>query len=543
MTAQRERLAGAAAFRARLPFLAALAFALALCALRLAYASPYAASWDAVDFALALDRFDLLAMQPHFPGYPYFVLAGMALRPLFAGDAVAALAGAGALAYASAVWPMYRLARATLPAWPAAAVAALLQAAAYPGLAAALPMSEATAVGALWWFAWAAFAGFASPRFAARALPAVLFGVLMGVRLSYVAFGLLLVPLLFREWRVSRRRAALFLLVAAAAQLAWAGALVASEGSLGGFLTLGVEFARGHFADWGGAATAETSPPLPSRFATLVLYNWLWVGVCGSSIWTAIALGAAVAASLTAPLVRRRMALRPSASAAASLGIAPPDSASLGAPPPAGASLGAPPPAGASLDASRPDAAALRWLAAACAAYFLWALFAQNVDKPRHILPLVGPALWLAAVWLHRACSGARRAVFAATIGAMLATQLLVGVRLLAVAHAETPAVVALHRYAASSLEAPFQLLAWEETRVLQVLGAEYPHKRVYTFALAEEERRARPDRKTYVTNKVVEGFAAQGVDVDSMFVPVATFASNAIVDPVYHEITLYEWK
>ncbi|TXK86803.1 nucleoporin-interacting protein, partial [Parageobacillus sp. SY1] len=35
------------------------------------YASPYAATWDQVDFALALDRYDLLAMQPHFPGYPY----------------------------------------------------------------------------------------------------------------------------------------------------------------------------------------------------------------------------------------------------------------------------------------------------------------------------------------------------------------------------------------------------------------------------------------------------------------------------------------
>jgi len=518
--------AARAARTERLSMLAAAAVALALGALRIAYASPYAASWDAVDFALALDRFDLLAMQPHFPGYPYFVLAGMALRPWFAGDAVAALAGAGALAYASAVWPMYRLARATLPAWAAAGAAALLQAAAYPGLAAALPMSEATALGALWWFAWAAFAGCASARFAARALPAVLFGVLMGVRLSYVAFGLLLVPLFLREWRIGRGRAAAFVLVAAASQLAWVLALVASEGSFGGFLTLGVEFASGHFADWGGAATAETSAPLPARFATLVLHNWLWVGVCGGSVWTASALAAVAVASLAAALGRPRTAPRPPATAVAPLGDASP--ASTGAP------LGAP----------RPDAAALRWLAAACAAYFLWALFAQNVDKPRHMLPLVGPVLWLAVVGLRRAFRDAGgRIALAAGGGALLATQLLVGVRLLGVAHAETPAVVALHRYAATSLEAPFQLLTWEETRVLQYLGADYPHKRVYTYALAEEERRARPDRKTYVTNKVVEGFAAQGVEIAATFVPVTTFGSNEIVEPVYHEIMLYEWK
>ncbi|WP_309119089.1 nucleoporin-interacting protein [Paenibacillus sp.] len=483
------------------PFLWAAAFAALLCALRLAYASPYASSWDAVDFALALDRFDLLAMQPHFPGYPFFVLAGMALRPWFGGDAVAALAGVGALAYASAVWPMYALARAALPAWPAAAAAALLQASAYAGLAAALPMSEAAALGALWWFGYAALAAFRSPRFAVRLLPAAAFGALMGIRLSYAAFGLLLLPLFVREWRSSRLRACGFLLAVAAAQLVWVAALVVTEGSLGGFLTLGVEFARGHFAEWGGAATTETSPALPSRFATLVFRNWLWIGVCGGSVWSAVALIAAAVAALAAVAGRRGQGR-----------------------------------------ASLPDAAALRWLAAACAAYFLWALFAQNIDKPRHILPLIGPALWLLALGLHRACRG-RRAVFAAAMAAALAGQLFAGLRLLDAAHAETPAVVQLHRYASERLEAPFQLLTWEETRVLGYLGAAYPHKRVYTFALAEEERLTRPDRRTYVTGKVVEGFAAQGVDVASAFAPVATFVSNAIVDPVYHEITLYEWK
>ena len=46
----------------------------------LLHISPFAASWDEVDFVLALDRFDLLAMQPHFPGYPYFVLGAMAVH-------------------------------------------------------------------------------------------------------------------------------------------------------------------------------------------------------------------------------------------------------------------------------------------------------------------------------------------------------------------------------------------------------------------------------------------------------------------------------
>ncbi len=53
------------------------------------WASPYAATWDEVDFALALRRYDVLAMQPHFPGYPYFVLGGMAVHAFIANPAKA----------------------------------------------------------------------------------------------------------------------------------------------------------------------------------------------------------------------------------------------------------------------------------------------------------------------------------------------------------------------------------------------------------------------------------------------------------------------
>ena len=45
-----------------------------------AYISPFARTYDEVDFALALHRYDLLAMQPHFPGYPYFILGGMVIH-------------------------------------------------------------------------------------------------------------------------------------------------------------------------------------------------------------------------------------------------------------------------------------------------------------------------------------------------------------------------------------------------------------------------------------------------------------------------------
>jgi hypothetical protein len=43
---------------------------------QLHFINPYTSSWDQVDFALAVKRYDLMAMQPHFPGYPFFILGG-----------------------------------------------------------------------------------------------------------------------------------------------------------------------------------------------------------------------------------------------------------------------------------------------------------------------------------------------------------------------------------------------------------------------------------------------------------------------------------
>lgn len=74
------------------------------------YASPFAATWDEVDFALALDRYDLLAMQPHFPGYPYFIFGGMLVHS-FVDNPAKALAIWNGLLMMSATIPIYLLAK------------------------------------------------------------------------------------------------------------------------------------------------------------------------------------------------------------------------------------------------------------------------------------------------------------------------------------------------------------------------------------------------------------------------------------------------
>src|SRR5215471_19108988 len=89
------------------------AVALALAAVTLATRWPYRArllpTWDAVQFALALDRYDVVRHQPHPPGYILYVGLGR-LAKLWTGDATVALGSLAIVASAVAVLLLYQLA-------------------------------------------------------------------------------------------------------------------------------------------------------------------------------------------------------------------------------------------------------------------------------------------------------------------------------------------------------------------------------------------------------------------------------------------------
>lgn len=64
--------------------------------------------WDAVNFARALDHFDVRIGQPHIPGYPLYVVLGRATRWLF-GDAQTALVALAVLGSGLAAGMLYLL--------------------------------------------------------------------------------------------------------------------------------------------------------------------------------------------------------------------------------------------------------------------------------------------------------------------------------------------------------------------------------------------------------------------------------------------------
>ena len=91
--------------------------------------------------------------------------------------------------------------------------------------------------------------------------------------------------------------------------------------------------------------------------------------------------------------------------------------------------------------------------------------------------------------------------------------------------------------------EEPFVLFTWEETRVLEYLRVSFPHERVFSFDAFQREKAAFPHVKVYVTDHVIKGFQAQGINVRLYIRPTRTYESSLLSDPVYGRITVYEWR
>ncbi|MBP3964806.1 glycosyltransferase family 39 protein, partial [Paenibacillus sp. DLE-14] len=252
----------------------------------LLHRSPYAASWDEVDFVLALDRFDLLAMQPHFPGYPYFVMGALAVRR-FIPNAVYAFETLNIGLTALATIPIWLLARRMLsPLWSVLTVLIVLTAP-YLWLQSVRPMSEAAGIALLWWFLWSWWRAMERPSWGRATAVLFAFGLLMGIRLSFAPFGLALVWLLavsYVSWRRQGKRLwpriVLFGALAAVFQLLWVAGLALSEGGLLGFIQLAAAFTAGHFSEWGGGvASAGSELSFAERALRFAGDNVLWSGM------------------------------------------------------------------------------------------------------------------------------------------------------------------------------------------------------------------------------------------------------------------------
>nr|WP_238583524.1 nucleoporin-interacting protein [Anoxybacillus amylolyticus] len=446
------------------------------------YASPYAATWDQVDFVLALDRYDLLSMQPHFPGYPYFILGGMIVHS-FVENPAKALVIFNVLLLASANIPLFLLARKYGKEETAWLVVALVQSASYAMIIVTQPMSEGAALAVLWWYVWAVERAHERLTFWEHVLPLFFLGILLGIRLSYLPFVVALLCLWYNDWKQHHqwRRIIFLALIALSFQLIWVIAVASTEGNIISFLKLAFSFTNGHFQEWGGTVSSD---PMPfwQRTIHFFIFNVLWVGMACQSMVLLGALGWMFLTSDRSNRVSRTFLIT-------------------------------------------------------MVAYLFWALAAQNIDKPRHILPLAQGALFYGAIhYLARNNLLRRRLLISGTI----IVQLLVGIFHLREAQ-QLPATYQLANDLQKKTES-FIVYTWEEARVFDYLHVAFPYQEALHFSFFHQHRANYQQTKIYLTDHVVKGFRAQGVPLTGHLRKIKTYHSSTLVDPVYGNITLYEW-
>ena len=424
-------------------------------------------------------------MQPHFPGYPYFVLGGMLVHA-FVDNPAKALAIFNVLAMFSATIPIVFLVKKYHSTAVALFVSALCQSASYVMLIAGQPMSDGAALAVLWWYFWAIELARKRDAWWIQLLPLAFFSLLMGIRLSYAPFVVAILCLWYEDWKKHRnvRRIGCFLAAAVLFQLIWIIAVAAAEGSFQSFFKLALSFTSGHFEEWGGTAASD-SQPLWERVIHFLFYNILWTGIACQNVillflyivvWTVI--------------WRARKSLLP------------------------------------------------RWILVSGFVYFLWALFAQNIEKPRHILPLVHLVLlygWTCYIRNHMSMYRWSVAV------AVLAAQFVTGTWHLREQALQLPATYQL-AYDLQKSNEKFVLYTWEETRVLQYLDVSFPHKDVLHFSFFLQDKENYQHVKIYMTDHVIKGFRAQGISLSGRVRKVKTYRSSTLADPVYGNVTLYEW-
>lgn len=500
--------------------------------LRLVFAGRYADEWDAVDFALAVERFDLLAMQPHFPGYPLYVFGARLLLPI-AGDPVRALTWLGALAGGWLVVPLYALGRMLGGAFAGWVVA--LWAAVHPWLwvTALRPMSDSVGLTVL--FVVVALALGLARREEQRVWPwgAVggLFGLAMGIRLSYVPFGFSIAALAWLPWRgepwtAKMRRVAGWGLGFVLGVLLWVIPVAELEGGLSAFWSLGIAFTAGHFTEWGGTVLSDERGWLArlARIAGHLMGMGVWGWLLTSSHEAATLMDLAAVAGLFAGaaglIYAARRARRFGTEATATRRLIP---------------------RFAAMRVSREMAV---WLLLTVP-YALWIWVGQNADKPRHALPLFPFVLVAGAVALARLSlrvgGGVPQLVRIGLACALAVWYAWAGWQA-ARAYQQTPPLVQLARDVAARVEGQLAVVyTWEEARVIRYYAPGVTAVRLRRVSTLMQDVLSRgPGVTVYATNAVLDGFGPDGAAIRRHFRPVARFQGPPGLYPVYHDIVLY---
>ncbi|MED0679928.1 glycosyltransferase family 39 protein [Aneurinibacillus thermoaerophilus] len=469
---------------------------------RLPFLAQGPGGWDDVDFALGLQEYDLAAMQPHFPGYPIYMLVAFLFGSL-TDNPFLALSALSAVAASLTVFPLYsislrcggkRVADAACLLWAVAPLSVVLGTQplsdSFGTLLATLLVASSLR----------ALDGTLGERRRALALlvSGILLGLLYGVRVSYIMLGAVPLWAGYVYGRDTKRwmDVANAAFGAALVSLLWVYAMAVNVGSMQGLWELARAFTGGHFSDWGGAYTGGN---IMERFGYWMLRQWLAAGLGApwpGQHWISLGVLVLLPVALVGWWMVQKKVRRTARTRWREAGLF------------------------------------FMWIVP----YFWWAFFAQNVEKPRHIFPLLVPLLQgLAFGFLSwRRAGRVFLLAFAACMAAVSWTQI----------HdqrTQASPMVQLADYAALHLPASGVVYTYEEERVMRYRHPSLQVVRLRSWPVFQTSvlsLRAQPE-SVFMTDAVLEGFHKP---ILRQYVRErARFTGNPWLYPTYHRIILYE--
>lgn len=315
---------------------------------RILFIGQYLGEWDEVDFALAVRDYDIVAQQPHFPGYPVYVWFSQ-IAMCLTKEEVRALGLVSALFGGLAVLPLYYLALSMYSRRIAVLAAVLFLTNPACWLYSERPLSEATGIFFLLLSLYFLSQGLgASHNPWPPALGSFFMGITLGVRLDYFPF----LSVLFYVLTCTPRKyniAKIFCFFGAFALgvILWLVPMVNVVG-MKVLLHQALGFTQGHFADWGGSIVTVSHPATRLSHLTWGIFpaglGFWWIDLPYMQLLPSLCLLLGFYAFLQEKEYGKQK----------------------------------------------------RFFLIILLPYLLWVFFAQNIEKPRHVLPLI-PLLLLAA--------------------------------------------------------------------------------------------------------------------------------------------------
>ena len=321
-----------------------LAVLVVICmASRILFMGRHLEGWDSIDFALGLHDYDIAYYQPHFPGYPVY-MSFCWLVHLFTDSDILALTIPGAVFGSAALIPLFYLAKRMFSQETALLASVIYIVNPLCWLQSEKAFSDATGLFFIILSAQLLFFACTSRAYALRYLimGSVMLGICLGVRLSYFPFIILWLYVLqtLSKSKEGNTKIRYGLLAFVIGICIWLVPLVCYTG-LKSLMINGFNFTFGHFGDWGGSiATSQNVFSRFSGFMWSVFCNGLGFWCYDTSIFRilpSIIMGVGIA-----------LYLRP-----------------------------------AKFDYTT------RFITFYMLPYFLWVFLGQNLEKPRHVLPLI----------------------------------------------------------------------------------------------------------------------------------------------------------